>query len=77
MEDLKSSLRYVSFGFELVGTLALPAALAYYIDISFGDAAISWIFSVGLLFGLIACYFRLKTIINVINQDTTTKKKDF
>lgn len=73
MEDLKSSLRYVSFGFELVGMLLIPTALAYYIDISYGNPSISWIFGVGLFFGLVGTYLRLKSVITAINVETESK----
>lgn len=69
MEDLKSSLRYLSLGFELVGSLVLPAALAYYVDITYGNSSISWIFFLGLSIGLIAVYLRLKSVINAVNAD--------
>lgn len=76
MEDLKSSLKYLSFGFELVGALCLPAALAYYLDTSFGDPEISWITVSGLFLGLAASYARLKMVINALNTDMNHKKKN-
>jgi len=76
MEDLKSSLKYLSIGFELVGSLCLPAAIAYYLDTSFGNPSVSWIFVVGLFLGLAVTYLRLKSVISSINQDINAKKKD-
>jgi|GEM_PF-2449848 F0F1-type ATP synthase assembly protein I len=76
MEDLKSSLKYISFGFELVGSLCIPAAVAYYFDTSYGNPSVSWIFIVGLFLGLAVTYFRLRSVINSINRETIVKKKD-
>lgn len=75
MEDLKSSLRYLSLGFELVGSLFLPAAFAYYIDTAYGNSSISWIFFFGLLVGIVAVYLRLKSVINTINADNKGSSK--
>lgn len=73
MEDFKSSLKYLSFGFELVGMLLIPTSLAYYIDVNHGNPSISWIFGVGLFFGLLGTYLRLKSVIIAINVESESK----
>lgn len=75
MSGLKTSLKYLGLGTEILAAFAIPAIIGLLIDyrIFYQEAGYGLI--IGLVLGLILVFFRLKAIVEDLSQ-TENEQKD-